>query len=342
MRGLYCTDQLTDGPLPVDQHHPPTQRSTKKLSAHFRPKLRTISVGTPFATLRYCLPYDIAHRRADGLSTCGLCGSLSLCLPHTHTLSLSLLLTRTLTHTLTHTLSLSLTALNHVVVRCVAMSPPPLMISIYIYIYIYKNIRVKKNSYTSSSRKRFLSARQGTGERFAFHLCLAKIVKPRKQSDRGKVGKYSAVWPCQPPSARKKPLRSFYGGTRNGRRWRVYGETRNGWGWKFLSARHGMGEGFAFHSCLAKTFKPRRRSDHGTTQGSSWGYLKVNSAEILSIFGEKCPQNGSKNDLMAPRMTLECPHEGPSVDFERQRHWQQPAPGIVDLLLGLSACRRRG
>ena len=25
------------------------------------------------------------------------------------------------------------------------------------------------------------------------------------------------------------------------------------------------------------------------------------------------PQNGSKNDLMAPRTTLECPHEGPYV-----------------------------
>ena len=45
-------------------------------------------------------------------------------------------------------------------------------------------------------------------------------------------------------------------------------------------------------------------------QGSSWGYLKVNSSETLSIFGDKCPQNGSKNDLMAPRTT---PHEGPSV-----------------------------
>jgi len=53
------------------------------------------------------------------------------------------------------------------------------------------------------------------------------------------------------------------------------------------------------------------------TQGSSWGYLKVNSSETLSIFGDTCPQNGSKNDLMAPRTTLECPHEGPSVDSQR-------------------------
>ena len=51
------------------------------------------------------------------------------------------------------------------------------------------------------------------------------------------------------------------------------------------------------------------------TQGSSWGYLKVNFSESLSIFGYKCPQNGSKNDLMAPRTTLECPHEGPSAAY---------------------------
>ena len=50
-----------------------------------------------------------------------------------------------------------------------------------------------------------------------------------------------------------------------------------------------------------------------STQDSSWGYLKVISSETLSIFGDKCPQNSSKNDLMAPRTTLECPHEGPSV-----------------------------
>ena len=50
-----------------------------------------------------------------------------------------------------------------------------------------------------------------------------------------------------------------------------------------------------------------------STQGPSWGYLKVNSSETLSVFGDKCPQNGPQNALMAPRTTLECPHEGPSV-----------------------------
>ena len=50
-----------------------------------------------------------------------------------------------------------------------------------------------------------------------------------------------------------------------------------------------------------------------STQGPSWRYLKVNSSENLSIFGEECPQNGSKNDLMVPRTTMGCPHEGPRV-----------------------------
>ena len=56
-------------------------------------------------------------------------------------------------------------------------------------------------------------------------------------------------------------------------------------------------------------------SEEGTpTQGPSWGYLKKSIFKrTLSIFGDECPQNGSKNDPMAPRTTLECPHEGPSV-----------------------------
>ena len=41
---------------------------------------------------------------------------------------------------------------------------------------------------------------------------------------------------------------------------------------------------------------------------------KVTFSEILSFFGDKCPQNGAKNDTMAPRTTLKCPHEGPRVD----------------------------
>jgi len=43
------------------------------------------------------------------------------------------------------------------------------------------------------------------------------------------------------------------------------------------------------------------------------GYLKVNSAETLSIFGDECPQNGSKNGSTAPSTGLGCPHIGPFV-----------------------------
>ena len=51
----------------------------------------------------------------------------------------------------------------------------------------------------------------------------------------------------------------------------------------------------------------------GATQGSSWWYPKVNSSETLSIFGDKCPRNGSKNEEMAPRTKTGCPHIGPFV-----------------------------
>ena len=46
-----------------------------------------------------------------------------------------------------------------------------------------------------------------------------------------------------------------------------------------------------------------------TTQGPSWGYLKVNL-----IFGDKRPRNGSKNGEMAPRTGTGCPHIGPFVE----------------------------
>ena len=49
------------------------------------------------------------------------------------------------------------------------------------------------------------------------------------------------------------------------------------------------------------------------TQGPSWGYLKVNFSETLSIFGNKRPRNGSKNGEMAPRTGTGYPHIGPFV-----------------------------
>ena len=44
------------------------------------------------------------------------------------------------------------------------------------------------------------------------------------------------------------------------------------------------------------------------------GISKVICLETLSSFGDKCPQNGSKHGLRAPRTGMGCPHIGPSVD----------------------------
>jgi len=51
-----------------------------------------------------------------------------------------------------------------------------------------------------------------------------------------------------------------------------------------------------------------------TTQGPSWGYLKVKFSETLSIFGDKCPGNGSNNGSMATSTGLGYPHIEPFVD----------------------------
>ena len=48
----------------------------------------------------------------------------------------------------------------------------------------------------------------------------------------------------------------------------------------------------------------------GSTQGPSWGYLKVNCSETLSTFGDKRPRNGPKNEEMAPRTRTGYPHIG--------------------------------
>ena len=75
------------------------------------------------------------------------------------------------------------------------------------------------------------------------------------------------------------------------------------------------------------------------------GYLKVNSSETLSIFGNKCPHNCSKNDLMAPRTTLGYPHERPSVDFptsviDESTRPMAPMPGMRHLVGRLVHCAR--
>ena len=58
---------------------------------------------------------------------------------------------------------------------------------------------------------------------------------------------------------------------------------------------------------------PRHLRIEYITQGPSWGYLRSQISRDLVDFDDKCPQNGSKNDPMAPRTTLKGPHEGASV-----------------------------
>ena len=43
--------------------------------------------------------------------------------------------------------------------------------------------------------------------------------------------------------------------------------------------------------------------------------IKSHFWKILSSFDDKCPQNGSKNGLRAPRTGMGCPYIGPSVDL---------------------------
>ena len=43
--------------------------------------------------------------------------------------------------------------------------------------------------------------------------------------------------------------------------------------------------------------------------------IKSHFWKISSTFGDRCPQNGSKNGETAPRTGTGCPHEGPSVDY---------------------------
>ena len=46
--------------------------------------------------------------------------------------------------------------------------------------------------------------------------------------------------------------------------------------------------------------------------------IKSHFWKISSTFGDKCPQNGSKNGLRAPRTGMGCPHIGPSVVFSER------------------------
>ena len=53
------------------------------------------------------------------------------------------------------------------------------------------------------------------------------------------------------------------------------------------------------------------------------GSSEVNFHQILSTFGNACSQNGSKNEPRAPRTSIRCPHEGPSVGYEFVNLWTE-------------------
>ena len=74
------------------------------------------------------------------------------------------------------------------------------------------------------------------------------------------------------------------------------------------------GQGTPVHDNNIERHGASSRPSPHTTQGPSWGYLKVNFSETLSIFGDKRPQNGSQNGEMALRTGTGCPHIGPFVD----------------------------
>ena len=64
----------------------------------------------------------------------------------------------------------------------------------------------------------------------------------------------------------------------------------------------------------------RHRTDHDPSWQKGRGprkalrtSIKSHFWKISSTFGDKCPQNGSKNGQTAPRTGTGCPHEGPSV-----------------------------
>ena len=65
------------------------------------------------------------------------------------------------------------------------------------------------------------------------------------------------------------------------------------------------------------------------------GISKVNFEQRLSTFGNKCPQNGSKNGSMAPSTGMGCPHIGPFVvsvwrGMRARRQHSRHAPNLLN------------
>ena len=58
------------------------------------------------------------------------------------------------------------------------------------------------------------------------------------------------------------------------------------------------------------------------TQGSSWGYFKVNFEQSLSTFGNACPQNGCKNEPLIPPRRAFCGGEPGGACIRARRQLQ--------------------
>ena len=91
-----------------------------------------------------------------------------------------------------------------------------------------------------------------------------------------------------------------------------------------LSARQDCGRRLA-HRC-----------PQGPRKALRGGISKVNFRETLSIFGDKCPQNGSKTAPTAPRPHLGYPHIRPFVGPASPRSRCRGTPDACASLIGES------
>ena len=82
-----------------------------------------------------------------------------------------------------------------------------------------------------------------------------------------------------------------------------------------LTTRFPSGENFTAHTreCPLRVRTCQHRESSLPRRALRGGISNVNFEHSLSTFGNKCPQNGSKNEPRAPRTSLGCPQEGPSV-----------------------------
>ena len=81
-----------------------------------------------------------------------------------------------------------------------------------------------------------------------------------------------------------------------------------------------------FKLTSSKTHPFHELRPRGPPKALRGGISKVNFQWTLSIFGDKCPQNGSKNEQRAPRTSMGCPHIGVCVGRSRHLAADGPVP----------------